>query len=926
MIEVPRSEQVDVSIDLRSEMYLSTGLMMGSERTQLSTNTLLRSLEGGSLSLSRQIFRGLKQVIDMESLPIRLLCGPYTESTLSAQTSDIRLVYMVLFALANNHVRLERLRTPEQPMDEVIRTTLQRFNDLAPDRFSRFLDSFPVDFRRGLERSLFCAAVKLGAHRMLESILNRGVDHRSVVMVIADRHVVPLIRACELAHVEITRSLLARGGDLKSWSQLLLHACLPISPNPTTVPLERVAIFRLLLQAGIIFQKDDINFLHSFHGSLLYQACAEHIRGANYTMFIESRFLIDLCHSQDEEIIHSTLEMVLSKEWSPETRASKSFISRLSDCLEIAALKNYQQALGMLLAAGAIPTSACLRCAILEKNIPAITYFLDCGVSCFSTTHSDWAPIAEAILSDSANIQTIFWKRNLFGQLVQYPEAIADAVGAACEAGNESMLDYLLQLWKSSTILVGRNSHPRNASRAIHKGHGNLLKKVLQAGLDFSSYSTFASALRKPDIDLVRLLIEANPAGTLTHDNLHLVAHSGCTEILRDLILADVPLIGWFKRRHGDLLWGDSFENFGQYPIMTTAVLSGHRKVIDLLFESGVPLNCGEYSFRRFNDNVMSPLWAAVWKKEYSLIQELLARGADPFDELAISEASSASDHRAATLILEATDNWPQRSKRGFVAKALCDAIRGEDLDMLSLLLRYANPYEVGSRSSANMATPFGDAIASTSIASLRMMKMFLDHGAAVNGIVLASEFSRNDALLQAIATRRIAKVEMLIEAGAMIGLNAKKGVQYTPLQAAVDSGALDIIQYLLQKGADPNEPPTIRNGASSLQLAAKHGYIGIASLLVDNGADVNSPPALFFGRTAFEMAAGNGRIEMMLFLVDKGVDLVSDGGKQYKRATEFARTQGHVAAVELAERLYAEACGEMVSSMTPLLGDGLQI
>ena len=144
---------------------------------------------------------------------------------------------------------------------------------------------------------------------------------------------------------------------------------------------------------------------------------------------------------------------------------------------------------------------------------------------------------------------------------------------------------------------------------------------------------------------------------------------------------------------------------------------------------------------------------------------------------------------------------------------------------------------------------------------------------------------------------------------GASIHTPAKLGIRRTPLQSAAEHGTLDIVNYLLEQGADPNEPPALRGGGTALQLAAGQGFIGIVSMLILRGADINAPAGMLLGHTAFEAAAKYGRIEMLMFLIESGADIVSDGGKQRRRAVLFAKENGFSGIVSLVEILYAEAC-----------------
>ncbi|GLA41540.1 hypothetical protein AnigIFM63309_009632 [Aspergillus niger] len=122
-----------------------------------------------------------------------------------------------------------------------------------------------------------------------------------------------------------------------------------------------------------------------------------------------------------------------------------------------------------------------------------------------------------------------------------------------------------------------------------------------------------------------------------------------------------------------------------------------------------------------------------------------------------------------------------------------------------------------------------------------------------------------------------------------------------TALQHAVNNGNMDLINFLLDHGADVNSAPSEDGGATALQIAAIQGYLGIARKLLGLDADVNAAPARRNGRTALEGAAEHGRIDMLRLLLDEGASLVgNDGERQYRRAVELAEKNGHIAAAKL--------------------------
>jgi len=113
-------------------------------------------------------------------------------------------------------------------------------------------------------------------------------------------------------------------------------------------------------------------------------------------------------------------------------------------------------------------------------------------------------------------------------------------------------------------------------------------------------------------------------------------------------------------------------------------------------------------------------------------------------------------------------------------------------------------------------------------------------------------------------------------------------------LQTAVEYNFSEVIDTLLELGAEVNEPPAPLGGATSLQLAAITGNLATAKKLIDLGADINAPGARYAGRTALEGAAEHGRIDMVQLLLSEGADTVGPGRAQYVRAVARAISEGH--------------------------------
>lgn len=70
--------------------------------------------------------------------------------------------------------------------------------------------------------------------------------------------------------------------------------------------------------------------------------------------------------------------------------------------------------------------------------------------------------------------------------------------------------------------------------------------------------------------------------------------------------------------------------------------------------------------------------------------------------------------------------------------------------------------------------------------------------------------------------------------------INAKDNDKYTPLHRACYSNHVEIVKYLLQKGADVAAKTEMQ--WQPLHSCCQWNHVKCASVLLQNGADVNAP------------------------------------------------------------------------------------
>ena len=278
-----------------------------------------------------------------------------------------------------------------------------------------------------------------------------------------------------------------------------------------------------------------------------------------------------------------------------------------------------------------------------------------------------------------------------------------------------------------------------------------------------------------------------------------------------------------------------------------------------LLMQAGANVNAA-------NDLGVTPLWNASLNGSAPMVRKLLEARANPNAVLLMGEtplmvAARSGYVEVVVLLLAKGAEANARGPRG--QTALMWAAAQKHADVVKALL--ANGADVKARSeswSQVMAVPpHGHADYNRAI----------PHGA-------------NTALLFAARAGDLASAKLLVEAGGDVNDRDAWGVTATIL--AAHSGFRELVEFLLQKDADPNLAPA---GFTALHEAVMRRDEAMASALLAHGANPNTPlrtwtptrrssrdfhfePALV-GATPFWLAARFTQPAVMRLLVKNGAD-----------------------------------------------------
>ncbi|XP_028409515.1 uncharacterized protein LOC114532139 [Dendronephthya gigantea] len=137
--------------------------------------------------------------------------------------------------------------------------------------------------------------------------------------------------------------------------------------------------------------------------------------------------------------------------------------------------------------------------------------------------------------------------------------------------------------------------------------------------------------------------------------------------------------------------------------------------------------------------------------------------------------------------------------------------------------------------------------------------------------------------------------VEYLVEQGADV--NGKKTNRWTVLHSAVKNGTVEIVEYLVEKGADVNGKKN--DGWCVMHAAVAKVAIDVLEIvkyLLENGADVNGKDTN--GSTVLHSAVAGGTLEIVKYLVENGADVHAKDTDGWK-VLHTAVTQGRLELVK---------------------------
>ena len=355
---------------------------------------------------------------------------------------------------------------------------------------------------------------------------------------------------------------------------------------------------------------------------------------------------------------------------------------------------------------------------------------------------------------------------------------------------------------------------------AVGLGNHGIIRFLLQAGADIDATdpdcgTALQFAVVCEDVEAVQILIDAG---------------------------ADIDATA------GDLVF-ENEENEENYRLLRTPIqqasLAENAEIVQILVDKGADVNafqwddydtpipwqeyrrhqwesCSEFAdTQSYQDIMMTPLQAAVFRRNPVIVRILLAVGAhvdaEGFGDTPFQMAAALNDGR-----------------------------------IMQILRRHG----------ANVNAPAADDDGMTALQAAaraghcKLVQEMLVSGSDINAA--ACPRGGRTALQAAAEGENVDLAKILIEAGANVNADASPINGRTCLQAAAEGENVDLAKILIEVGANVNADASPINGRTCLQAAVEQRHVEMVLVLLNAGADVNGSAAkISGGLTAFQAALG---------------------------------------------------------------------
>lgn len=335
--------------------------------------------------------------------------------------------------------------------------------------------------------------------------------------------------------------------------------------------------------------------------------------------------------------------------------------------------------------------------------------------------------------------------------------------------------------------------------------------------------------------------------------------------------------------------------------LLTAAALLGSLEIVDMLLSKGAQVNSASRYFG-------TPLKAAAGQGHHEMVLHLLKHAANVNyvcgrDGTALRSASRRNHVSVVQSLLDPAHNL--EFSGGDYEIAMLDAARSGHVRIVRLLLEK-------STSARKLSLQYEVLWAACKLGHVQLVQMMLDEGlkAKMRGLEgsLALEFAAcfGHGLIVSLLLDQVVDLH-------------DKGVKCNAIHAAASNGYQEIVQILLDKGADINFSSASHYETPLLE-AARNQQLDMMRFLLNNGACLKTNEC---GDQAFHYAVIRGHDKVVCILAEAGVNVDGDPDDPKFPPILLAMRHGHEKMVELLLKLGARWVDPLKSAWADQFLDG---
>lgn len=317
----------------------------------------------------------------------------------------------------------------------------------------------------------------------------------------------------------------------------------------------------------------------------------------------------------------------------------------------------------------------------------------------------------------------------------------------------------------------------------------------------------------------------------------------------------------------------------------------------------------------------MGPAWDAIWGAEGSsfmplveacrygrlpVVRYLVEHGMDPdvYPYTRETPLLVACLGGYVDIVRYLLDKGADPNRASYVLDPLTAACMRGDTEVIELLLKHgATPCE--HRTRGGVLCPLSAAVRGGHAASVRLL---LEQGAQItescrravmgcrSGRIIRSlskitgqDYIAHMSLFRAIEVGNLPAVRRCLKEG--VSAEVRDSYGYTPLMVAALTGRAEIVDFLLEQGADKEARVSEHQPATALWLACRMGKVDMVRKLLDAGADIEACGRDGSLMSPLTIACWYDRLETVRLLLERGAKRdarAEDGGYSARAVVEM--------------------------------------